>query len=235
VDAERVILRGRHHRSFRQISVSTSWRLLALLALWLSAQAPACARTITITDLECRRIAFISSEAPRASWAAVQHTLGEFSNFYGELYNTGAMLIQFPLDRIPAGQRITNAELVLPVAYVYPRVEQRFYIRRLIGEWGVGVSHQFRMTRPQKIEWTQAGARGPAADRVARPTAVLRISTAGHHIMNVTPDVELWYGGEVPNQGWILTVDDPNVLIRLNCPSFNGRGLWKLHVTYEPE
>ena len=177
----------------------------------------------------------ISSEAPRSSWAGLQSSAGEFSNYYGELYNTGAMLIQFPLDRIPVGQRITNAELIIPVALVYPAVEQRFYVRRLIGDWGVGVSHQYRMTRPMKVEWTQAGARGAASDRVAKPTAVLRTSTPGHHAVNVTQDVELWYSGQVPNQGWIMTIDDPNVLIRLSSPTFYGKGLWKLHVTYEPE
>ena len=76
-------------------------------------------RTITVTDLDCRRMAMISSEAPRSSWAGLQSSTGEFSNYYGELYSTGAVLIQFPLDRIPAGQRITNAELIIPVALVY--------------------------------------------------------------------------------------------------------------------
>ena len=205
-----------------------------LLAVVLP-HASVIARTITITDLDCRRMAMISSEAPRSSWAGHQAAAGEFSNYYAELYSTGAMLIQFPLDRIPAGQRITNAELILPVAHLYPGGDQRLYVRRLIGDWGVGVSHQYRMTRPMKVEWTQPGARGAATDRVVRPTAVLRTSTPGDHSLNVTQDVELWYSGQVPNQGWIMTVDDPNVLVRLGSPTFYGKGLWKLHITYEPE
>ncbi len=214
---------------------TNAWLCIAALAILLMPQVLVFARTITVTDLDCRRIAVISSEAPRSSWAGIQSSLGEFSNFYADIYNTGAVLIQFPLDRIPAGQKITNAELIIPVVYIYPAVEQRFYVRRLIGDWGAGVSHQYRMVRPMKLEWTQSGARGAATDRVARPTAVLRSSTPGHHALNVTQDVELWYSGQVPNQGWILTVDDPSALIRLSSPSYNGKGLWKLHVTYEPE
>src|SRR5205085_1394762 len=99
--------------------------ILAVLALALAQQATAVARTITILDTDCLRMAMISGEAPRVSWAGVLHSQGEFSTFYAELYSTDAVLIQYPLDRIPAGQRITNAELVVPVAHVYPGVEQR--------------------------------------------------------------------------------------------------------------
>ena len=214
-------------------SRTNGWLLAA--SLLLMSPVPLFARTITVTDINCRRIAVISSEAPRSSAAGIQSSNGEFSNFFADIYSTGAVLIQFPLDRVPAGQRITNAELIVPLIYVYPAVEQRFYVRRLIGDWGPGVSHQYRMTRPMKVEWTQPGARGAATDRVARPTAVLRTSTAGDHSLNVTQDVELWYSGQVPNHGWIMTVDDPNVLLRFGSPTYNGKGLWKLHVTYEPE
>lgn len=207
---------------------------MAALVLGLVLPAPATARTITLTDLDCYKIALISPESPRASWSGAQWATGEFHNIYAELYGNSAALIQFPLGRIPRGQRITNAELILSVALVAPAGEQRLYVRRLLGDWGAGVSYQYRMTRPKKVEWTQAGARGPATDRVSRPTAVLRSSTAGSLSMNVTQDVELWYSGKVPNQGWILTVDEPGVFYRLHSPVYS-RGLWKLHVTYEPE
>ena len=91
------------------------------------------------------------------------------------------------------------------------------------------------MVRPKKVEWTQPGARGAATDRVAKPTAVVRIGAPGPYTMNVTQDVELWYSGQVPNQGWILNVEVPNQIMSLYSPGYNGRGHWKLHITYEPE
>ena len=221
-------------RTWRNRIAVSAGRVLAALILCGLPTAPAFARTITLTDLDCWKTAVISSESPRAGWAGSFSAVGSYSNFYAELYPTSAVLIQFPLERIPAGYRITNAELTMPLALSYPVGEQRLYVRRLIAEWGAGVCHQYRMTRPKKVEWSQPGGRGAASDRVARPTGVLRTSAPGNYTLNVTQDVELWYSGEVPNYGWILTVDDPLVFIRLNSPSYS-RGLWKLHVTYEPE
>ena len=206
-------------------------------ALVLSSSSLLPAKTITLTELDTERMAAISSLAPMLSWAGTHHGHGEFANHYIELYSTSSLLMQFPLDKIPAGQRIVKAEWIVPVPYVYPRGEHKVTIHRLIGDWGTGVCQDFRMTHPKKVPWDKPGARGSATDRAARPTAnVTMTQGAGRdHAINVTQDVELWYSGQVPNQGWIMTIDEPNVLIRISSPFWGSHGNFKLRITYEPE
>jgi hypothetical protein len=179
-------------------------------------------------------VAILCAEAPRTSWAGFEGTSGLFSDFYVDLYATRAFLIRYPIDQIPKGQRITSAEWTLPVNYLLPAAEHRLYVRRLLKEWGPGVSHQYRMVRPKKEEWAVPGARGAGSDRVAKASVVVRVAVAREPIVNVTEDVELWYSGAAANHGWILNNEDEGRLVRLNRPTWGGIPTWKLRITYEP-
>lgn len=208
------------------------WLVAAVCVL---VSAAASARTIELTDLDCEQMAAIGPQAPRSSWVAYESGVGEFSTIYFDLVAERSFLIRYPLDRIPAGQRITRAEWVLPVVLTSPAGERRLNVRRIVGAWGPGVCHQFRTQRPKPIPWALPGAAGISTDRANQPSAVVRISGAGEQVVNVTEDVELWYTGAVENHGWILSVDDPTGLIRLYSPCYSGRGMYKLRITYEPE
>src|SRR5262249_51407615 len=140
----------------------------------------------------------------------------------------------FPIDKIPKGQRITRAELMLPVLLTSAG-EHKLHVRRILADWGPGVCYQYRATRPKKVGGKEAGARGAATDRAPQASAVGRVSGPGEVVVNLTEDVELWYTGAGANHGWIVTCEDPNILIRLGSPIGIGKGGWKLRITYEPE
>jgi hypothetical protein len=210
--------------------------LCTALLLLFSAQL-AFARTIVITDEDCERMAAIASEAPRLSWAAYESGPGTWTTqFWLDLRTSRSLLIAFPLDKIPKGQRITNAELVFIVAHV--ENDQRLTFRRILGDWGIGVCHDYRMVRPKKLTWGMAGARALSTDCAAKASAVARISSKGEKSVNVTEDVELWYTGAAKNQGWIVRVEDQSSSLQLYSPLSwypSGRGKWQLRITYEPE
>jgi len=207
----------------------TSKRWALVICLVLTPALPA--RTVAITDEDCDRMAAITAEAPNLGWAGFE-TGGGFAPIYIELQRQRAFLIRYPIDKlIPKGQRITQAEWVIPV--VYCNGEQKLYVHRILGEWGAGVCHKYRSVRPQKVEWITPGARG-ASDRAVKPSATPRVNEIGDLVVNVTQDVELWYSGASKNNGWIVTVDDGGFL-RLSSPVWTTRGNWKLRITYEPE
>jgi hypothetical protein len=210
-------------------------RLLAAVAVSLMLGPALQARTIVLTDEDCEQMAIIGSEAPRLSWVGYEGSPGEFTGIFVDLYPSRAFLIRYPLEKIPKGQRITSAEWVLPVTLISPASEQKLHIRRVIGEWGAGVCHQYRMIRPKKAEWAVPGAKGASKDRAAKPSAVVRIGSAVEQVVNVTEDVELWYSGAAANHGWIVTQEDGASLVRLSSPVWATRGNWKLRITYEPE
>ena len=207
------------------------------LALLLLSDASLQARTITLTAEDCDEMAAISSLAPRLSWV-----MGPNYGYYNPqpgLYWTSpiALLMRFPIkESIPKGQRITKAELTIASTYVSgaPEVE----LRRILAEWGAGVSHQYRMTYPKKIEWAQPGGRGNATDRSNKRTASLKIDKIGAYTMDVTEDVELWYTGAAPNRGWIFTVENEGHVAYFSSPyspQFSGGKQWKLQITFEPQ
>lgn len=203
--------------------------IVALLPSQLSA------RTITLTDSDCELIAVICSQAPRSGWAAFPAGLGDFSTYLLDIQSTRSFLIKYPLDGIPPGQRIVKAEWTLPLNYLNQVGEQRLDVRRMTSEWGPGVCHQYRMTAPKKLEWAEPGARGVGTDRAARPSVLIRTSMSTPQTINVTQDVELWYAGGTPNFGWMVSVDDPNLIARFGSPIYSGKSTWKLRITYEPE
>jgi hypothetical protein len=209
----------------------------AVLPILLGLASPVQARTIVLTDEDCERIAALSPDAPRLSWAIAEAGPAVYSNkSVLQLRNGRAFLIAFPLDKIPKGQRITNAELIMPVHFV--EGEERVTIRRILGNWGAGVCYRHRMIRPKLVDWAQPGASAPSADCAAKASAQVRINAIGDKTVNVTEDIELWYTGAAANQGWMFRVEDQNSQIQLLWPLSTypaGRGRWKLRITYEPE
>ncbi len=210
-------------------------RLLALL-LAAATAGTAPARTVVLTDQDTERMAVLSAAAPDVSWAAYELFPGGFTGKYTlNLTPSKTFLLAFPLGGIPRGQRITAAEFLLPVNAVGS--EQRVTVRRVLADWGAGVSHKYRTQRPAPAEWARPGATG-ASDRAAKATAVLKVDAAGEKAVNVTEDVELWYGGAAANHGWAVTVEDTYGSIQFLSPLStypNGAGSWKLRITYEPE
>jgi hypothetical protein len=209
---------------------------LAGPAFLLVVASPLWARTVVITDEECVRMALISADHPRLSWATREVSPGVFTSRYELPLGRGrAFLICYPLGRIPKGQRIVRAELTVPI---YPnQSEQRLQLRRVVGDWGVGVCHEYRTVRPKRVSWTKPGARDVASD--ARPSVSVRVpGGATEQVVNVTGDVELWYTGAAPNQGWLILPEFDGGLLQCLSPIsdyVNGQGRWKLTITYEPE
>lgn len=193
------------------------------------------ARTIELTDYDVDRIAVLSPEAPLSGWAASEVIAGQFSTSLLDLKADRVLLMRFPLDRIPAGQRIVRAEWIVPVDLLAGGGSPKLHVRRIIGPWGKGVCHDFRTRVPKPVPWKQPGAKGVATDRAARPTAVVNIVDPGEITINVTEDVELWNTGAAENQGWLVSVEDPTALVRLGSPLWTGLGRYKLRITYEPE
>jgi hypothetical protein len=204
------------------------------LVLAISAAA-AHARTIVITDEDCDQMAAISSDAPLLSWAGTATATNEYANYAIDLTTRSAFLIKYPLERIPKGQKITRAEWIIPYNIVSPPAGARLQIRRVLKTWGVGASHQYRMTRPEKLEWNTPGARGVGQDRAAQATAIATVKGNSEQSFNVTQDVELWYSGAAGNNGWIVTVEDQDAWVRCGSPFWTNPKGWKLRITFEPE
>lgn len=211
-----------------------AWKIrLLVLAIVAVAAAPLHARTIELTDADADMLAMIGPEAPRLSWAGYEAAPGMFTNHTVYLRPRASLLIRVPLDRIPAGMRITKAEWVLRMNAA-SALEPRLYVWRVLQEWGPGVCYDYRMTRDELVEWSEPGARASGSDRVERPTAMVLGKVGVDMVLNVTEDVELWYSGAAPNNGWMFTIED-QITMTLIAPAYTTRGSWKLRITYEPE
>ena len=202
---------------------------------------PAAARTFIIESSEIDRAGAIAADAPLMSWASVRPwapwapATPIYSSNFTDLMLGVSMLVRFPLAKLPAGQKITSAEMVIPVATMGGNAV-RFHLWRVLPEWGPGVSHLYRSTRPVKVPWTVPGARGVATDRAVQPTAIVRVDAIGEQVINVTEDIELWYTGSAPNNGWIFTVEDIGTFVRLPSPTYPvSTQVWRLRITCEPE
>ena len=81
----------------------------------LLAAVHACsARTITLTTNDCDQLAVISAKVPRLGWACQLMSPGVYAVYNQiQLYPDMAVLLRFPLDRIPRDQRITKAEFYI--------------------------------------------------------------------------------------------------------------------------
>ncbi|MGE0606993.1 MAG: hypothetical protein AB7O62_07860 [Pirellulales bacterium] len=210
--------------------------VLAVIALcWIGRPPVASGKTIVLTDGDCEQIATISSDAPRLSWAGTANNVADYGNNSIDLVPKSSFLIRYPLEKIPPGQRITKAEWTVPHVLVSPANGARLRVRRILQEWGAGVCHQYRMTRPQRLEWNKPGAHGVGQDRAAKATASGLVRGGGEQTFNVTEDVELWYAGAVPNHGWLLTSEDEGSYVRMHSPLWGAPKGWKLKITYEPK
>lgn len=206
--------------------------LAALLALL--AARPLRGATVSYDGSHSRRMAVIDEQATRLSWATVGR-LGSPFNTTGLFLIPGrAFLIHFDLAAIPPGQRIVKAELLVPVADTAGH-DPRFFIWRLVAGWGVGVCWDERLQEPAPVKWAVPGGRGPGLDRALEPTAVIRQPGRVQIPVNVTADVALWYAGAAPNEGWMMTVEDPGIWVALRPPFWNAAQQWTLQITYEPE
>lgn len=212
---------------------------LLAAALLLAPASPAAARTIVISSEDCEQMAFIAAETPKLTWASYQVQPGVYTNQYHlTMARDRALLICFPLDRLPKDQKITKAELVLPVTYLDG--EGRLQLRRIVTEWGTGVNYQYRMVRPEKKEWSKPGAADTKLDALMSSSVKLseQIRTLKETAVNVTEDVELWYSGAAVNHGWRIAAEpDGNPYLYMLSPIScypDGRGSMKLRITYEP-
>ena len=203
-------------------------RTALVLVLICTAQWWAIGRTIVLDSSDWDQAAFIMADEPLSSWGSINHF---------RMSPRQALLIRYSLDKIPSGMHVTNAEWIIPI---YEGIDVRFYIWRILQDWGPGVCWQYRSTLPEKLPWAEAGARALGTDRFVRPTESCRAqgtdrsqygSDAGL-VVNVTKDVALWHTGAAQNCGWIITAEDH---ISVHSPFGRGPDMWKLRITYEPE
>ncbi len=215
----------RNHAS--RLKVLT-WLLSALPCFVAS---PLMARTVTIKAQAIDAFAALSDKFPHNGWAAYQVSATFAVSNPLLTAPTTSYLVRYSFDQIPKGQRITRAEWVIPAS---PQSVSTISVWRLFAEWGLGVCHQYRMTYPEKLEWSVAGANGKSVDRATNPTGSGKFGKGTSLVtINVTQDVELWYSGATPNRGWLLTFDSSSVLL---SPTHTvERFKWELHITYEPE
>ncbi|MEO6847022.1 MAG: hypothetical protein ABI443_06090 [Chthoniobacterales bacterium] len=147
------------------------------------------ARTISVKSEDCDLMASIAEEGPRHSWASYITGHNIARNDILNMIPAHRFLIRYPLDKIPPGQRITNAEWSFLVGSV--TTNSRLFVWRLLVDWGPGVNYFYRRLRPTPILWSVPGAQGSATDRAMRPTAIVTIQQQGEQTVNVTEDVEL--------------------------------------------
>ena len=209
--------------------------LTALLLLGLLA-GPAAARTITLTAEDCDRAAVLSEKAPRLSWAVFQAAPGVYDTTGSlQVFRDITVLLRFPLDAIPKGQRITKATLTVRASHVDGG--PKLLVRRVLADWGTGVCHSYRRAAPEKVGWAVPGGRGDATDRAAKVSATFHFSAAGEQTVDVTEDVELWYTGAAANHGWLMALDAGHAVYLPSpyAPGTEGPKQWKLQITYEPQ
>ena len=187
-------------------------------------------------------MAVICAKAPRSSWAVMNVGEGVYHTEALLLFTKDkALLMRFDLSVIPKDQRITKAELTLPIDYLGGG-KFDVTVRRLVADWGTGVCHTYRRTYPEKIAWTQAGGLGGGTDRHNKDSAAFHFEPAksklGEHTVDITEDIELWYTGAVANRGWILAIENGDGAFYSSSPyspQYGGGKRWKLQITFEPK
>ncbi len=184
------------------------------------------------------QFAYLAEEAPlasHASWEVSGANTGVWSSHIAVASNNHSILIHYDISSIPKGMRITNAELVLPI-YTYSPADTRFFIYRVLADWGNGASYKYRYNTPEKkVPWSMPGARGGSTDRATGSTASARVKAAVPVTLNVTSDIEMWYTKAAPNNGWMITVEEPSAMVAFYSHLYSAYAPWTLRVTYEPE
>jgi hypothetical protein len=212
-------------------SFPLSFRLLALgvFSLLCFSATSAKARTITLKPDTLDAFATLSEANTINGWAVYNFDYSRFSSHVPGGSPTTSYLIRYSLDQIPKGMRITHAEWTI----AHNVSSATTSVWRVLADWGLGACYQYRMTHPQKVEWSIPGAKGKSIDRATNPTAVGKFVNGQILTVNVTSDVEMWYNGAAPNRGWLLTFD---AFALLHSPTHGGhRSKWQLTITYEPE
>lgn len=215
-------------------SLFANWLPRVAGLMTLLATAPLFSGTVTYDGSHPRRMAVIDQQASRLSWATSGRLVAPYNTTGLFLVPGRGFLFHFDLAALPPGQRIVRAELILPVAALGGH-DPRFFLWRMIAEWGIGVCWDERLQHPASQAWAVPGGRGPGLDRALNPTAVVRETQARPVIVNVTEDVALWYAQASPNQGWMLTVEDPGIWYAFRAPFWDAAAAWTLQITYEPE
>jgi hypothetical protein len=213
-------MRSRFHRPLGTVAAAVATLLLLPQAF---------SRTVVLKPEALDAFAALSESHPINGWACFHYDGVHYISSVPGVNPTTSLLLRYSLDQIPKGMRITHAEFTI----AHNVSSSRVHVWRLLGEWGLGVCHQFRMTHPAKLEWSLPGARGKSTDRATHPTASGKFVDGQLLTVNVTPDVELWYTGASPNRGWLLTFESGALL---HSPTHDGhRFKWQVRVTYEPE
>lgn len=232
------------HVRHRHVSATLLGAVVAAV-LMFGRPTPAMARTLSLGIEQCDRAAAISAEAPRLSWAGARHPRHNHTGYNDDVYgfvttsvkltDQSALLMRFDLSAIPAGQRIVRAVLVVPVRDAAGN-QPRFFLSRLLADWGLGVCYLYRSVGEKKVPWTRPGAHGFGSDRAARPTGIVSVEAEeqAKKVINVTEDVALWYSGRAPNRGWLLSVEDPRTEVIVASPLWVRAKDWILRITYEP-
>ncbi|MEO8205272.1 MAG: hypothetical protein ABI615_03770 [Chthoniobacterales bacterium] len=207
----------------------------ALVLLTLFANTHVFGRTISLRANDMDMMAAIVEEGPRHSW--VSYTAEGANGIYRVnpilISLTHSFLFRFSLEKIPKGQRITNAELSIKLGATSKGA--RIFIWRIVADWGPGVNHIYRMQRPKAVAWALPGARANSSDRATKPSAMLSTTEAGEQVINLTEDVELWYSGAAHNYGWQISSEDTDAYFLLSIPVTEIQDNWELRVTYEPQ
>jgi hypothetical protein len=235
LDADVAAERNDVGTSFKERHRGRSLQVMLLTLSVLTCASPAAARTITLTGGDCEDVAILNADVPRMSYGVVIDNGVVRADHNLRLYSNTAVLLRYPIERIPAGQRITKAELTIAVNYLYAN-NSEIHVRRLLADWGTGVCHDFRQAYPEKLPWAEPGGLGDGKDRVAKSSAVFKVDKIAEYTVDVTEDVDLWYTGGAVNRGWIITPDIGGIhLLPPYSPQYGGSSQWRLRITYEPE
>lgn len=209
--------------------------MLSIFATLLLSSCPLLqARTITIEDSSITHMAHIGPEIPLASWIGSSTAAGVYTTNHIEMTPGRRLLIQYPLEQIPQGQRIVSAQWIFSVTNA-PFDAHRLFVWRVLQPWGLGVNHTLRTQVPKALPWSSPGADAPGIDRAITPTATIRVNGIEEYAIDVTQDVELWYTGVAPNYGWVMALDEGNRYLLIASPLYHAQNVFTLRITYEPE
>ncbi len=212
-----------------RLNLSGSLLLVALLA---ATSLPAA--TIELKGGSATRMALIDQQATKLSWAGGGRGREPYTNTELAVWPGRNFLMAFDLGQIPAGQRIVQAELRVPLSRV-SGTAPRLFLWRMVAGWGTGVCWEARQRYPEVAGWVVPGGLAPGLDRSVVPSVVAGELSVGELTLNVTDDVALWYAGVSPNHGWMFTADDPGVALFMRPPFWDAASAWSLQLTYEPE
>ena len=195
-----------------------------LAAVWAGcACLPAQAAPITTLfrpHLDCT----VSTASWPQSCADPSLGLGIFAGSWGAPYEARA-LIRWDLSAIPRGSTISAATFYATPSFTDSWVTKPVEARPLLQQWAPGVTWT---SRDGVQPWSSpGGAFGPAVDAA--------VPCCGDQSWNLTPLVDDWVSGDLPNRGLILVGTAPETDTELiGIQSTEGHAAPLLSVTYTP-